>query len=96
MRGKSTDDLKQELMEQASLDQYITENKAYFAETDLTDVLARLYERCRLSKAELARQAEMSEVYSTRSFPGGAGPPGIGCCVCVLGWIPHWKMPTCC
>ena len=63
MRRKSTDDLKQELMERASLDQYITENEAYFVETDLTEVLARLYERCGLSKAELARQAEMSEVY---------------------------------
>ena len=31
MREKSSDNLKQELMEQDSLDQYITENKAYFA-----------------------------------------------------------------
>lgn len=61
MRRKSTDDLKQELMERASLDQYITENEAYFVETDLTEVLARLYERCGLSKAELARQAEIND-----------------------------------
>ena len=61
MREKSSDNLKQELMEQASLDQYITENEAYFVETDLTEVLARLYERCGLSKAELARQAEIND-----------------------------------
>ena len=74
MRDKSTDDLKQELMERASLDQYITENEAYFVETDLTEVLARLYERCGLSKAELARQAEMSEVYLHQVFSGRRKP----------------------
>ena len=74
MREKSTDDLNQELMEQASLDQYITENEAYFVETDLTEVLARLYERCGLSKAELARQAEMSEVYLHQVFSGRRRP----------------------
>ena len=74
MRRKSTDDLKQELMERASLDQYITENEAYFVETDLTEVLARLYERCGLSKAELARQAEMSEVYLHQVFSGRRKP----------------------
>ena len=61
MRRKSTDDLKQELMARASLDQYITENEAYFVETDLTEVLARRHERCGLSKAELARQAEIND-----------------------------------
>ena len=59
MREKSTDDLNQELMEQASLDQYITDNEAYFVETDLTGVLAKLYEKCGFSKAELARRAEI-------------------------------------
>ena len=54
MRRKSTDDLKQELMEQAGLEQYIVE-------TDLTEVLARRHERCGLSKAELARQAEIND-----------------------------------
>ena len=74
MREKSTDDLKQELMEQASLDQYITENEAYFVETDLIEVLTRLYEHCGLSKAELARRAEMSEVYLHQVFSGRRKP----------------------
>ena len=92
MQEKSTDDLKQELMEQANLDQYITENEAYFVETDLTEVLTELYEKCGLSKAELARRAVMS----TRSFLGGAGPPGTVCCACASGWAPGWRRPTCC
>ena len=61
MREKTTDDLTQELMEQADLDRYITENEAYFAEMDLISVLTRLYKKCGLSKAELARRAGMSE-----------------------------------
>ena len=74
MQEKSTDDLKQELMEQANLDQYITENEAYFVETDLTETLTELYEKCGLSKAELARQAEMSEVYLHQVFSGRRRP----------------------
>lgn len=74
MHEKSTDDMKQELMEQASLDQYITENEAYFVETDLTEVLTRLYEHCGLSKAELARRAGMSEVYLHQVFSGRRRP----------------------
>lgn len=74
MREKTTDDLTQELMEQADLDRYITENEAYFAETDLTSVLTRLYKKCGLSKAELARRAGMSEVYLHQVFSGRRRP----------------------
>ncbi len=74
MREKTTDDLTQELMEQADLDRYITENEAYFAETDLTSVLTRLYKKCGLSKAELARRAGMSEVYLYQVFSGRRRP----------------------
>ena len=74
MQEKSTDDLKQELMEQANLDQYITENEAYFVETDLTETLTELYEKCGLSKAELARRAVMSEVYLHQVFSGRRRP----------------------
>ena len=74
MREKSTDDLRQELMEQADLDRYITENKSYFLETDLTEILSGLYERCSLSKAELARRAGMSEVYLHQVFSGRRKP----------------------
>ena len=74
MQEKSTDYLKQELMEQANLDQYITENEAYFVETDLTETLTELYEKCGLSKAELARRAVMSEVSLYQVFSGRRRP----------------------
>ena len=74
MWEKSTDDLKQELMEQADLDQYIKENEAFFLETDLTAVLAKLYEARELTKSELARRSGMSEVYLHQVFSGRRRP----------------------
>ena len=74
MWEKSTDDLNQELMEQADLDQYIKENEAFFLETDLTAVLAKLYEARELTKSELARRSGMSEVYLHQVFSGRRKP----------------------
>ncbi len=74
MREKTTDDLKQELMEEADLDRFIAENEEYFAETDLTEVLMRLYKKCGLTKAEVARRAGMSEVYLHQVFSGRRRP----------------------
>ena len=74
MKGKSTDDLNQELMGQPNLDQYITENEVYFADVDISAFLAGLYERCGMSKAELARRAGMSEVYLHQVFSGRRKP----------------------
>ncbi|WP_251317249.1 helix-turn-helix domain-containing protein [Flintibacter muris] len=74
MQEKSTGDLNQELMTQPNLDRYITENEAYFTDVDMTVFLTELYNRCGLSKAELARQAEMSEVYLYQVFSGRRRP----------------------
>lgn len=74
MRKKSTDDLSQELMDQPSLDQYITDNEAYFTDVDISAFLAGLYEKCGLTKAELARRAGMSEVYLHQVFSGRRKP----------------------
>ena len=74
MRQKSTDDLNQELMRQPNLDQYITENEVYFADADISAFLTKLYERCGMSKAELARRAGMSEVYLHQVFSGRRKP----------------------
>ena len=74
MREKTTDDLSQELMSQPNLDQYITENEAYFADTDISAFLAGIYEKCGLSKAALARRSGMSEVYLHQVFSGRRKP----------------------
>ena len=90
MRQKSTNDLNQELMAQPNLDKYITENETHFTDVDISAFLLELYERCRLSKAELARQAGMSEVYLHQVFSGTA------CCAFAPVWRPGWRTSSGC
>lgn len=70
MKSKTTGDLSKELMEQASLEDYITENTQYFANADFLRQLRELCQSSKLSKASLARQAGMSEVYFHQIFAG--------------------------
>ena len=69
MKEKTTDDLKRELMSEADLDAYIKENEALFVDKIVIELLGELYERKSLSKAALAKQAGMSEVYVHQVFP---------------------------
>ena len=71
---KNTDDLKQELMAEPDIDAYIKENEAFFANRSITELLAELYENQKISKAELARRAGMSEVYLHQLFSGRRRP----------------------
>ena len=71
---KNTDDLKQELMAEPDIDAYIKENEAFFASRSITELLAELYEKQKISKAELARRAGMSEVYLHQLFSGRRRP----------------------
>ena len=74
MKKKSTGDLRQELMDQPNLDAYIHENQAYFLEKNVTELLAQMYGRKDISKAELARCAGISEVYIHQVFSGRRRP----------------------
>ncbi len=84
MKEKSTSDLSEELMSQANLEQYITENQPYFTTLDLRAELAELYGRLAVSKAELARRAGMSEVYLHQVFSGRRRPSRDRLlCICI-------------
>ena len=74
MREKRTDDLKEELMSQPNLDEYIKKNQPYFSHRTVVDLLGVLYERKGISKAALARKAGMSEVYLHQVFSGRRNP----------------------
>lgn len=74
MKEKTTDDLKRELMSEADLDAYIKENEALFVDKTVIELLGELYERKSLSKAALAKQAGMSEVYVHQVFSGRRTP----------------------
>lgn len=74
MEHKSTDDLQQELMEQPNLNAYIRDNQEEFSDSSMLRLLAGLFDRKKLSKAEMARQAGISEVYLHQVFSGRRKP----------------------
>ena len=74
MWEKGTGDLEEELMSTDSIDSYIHDNEGYFFERSITEALEELYERKSVSKALLARQSGMSEVYLHQVFSGRRNP----------------------
>ena len=74
MKEKSTDDLKQELMSESSIDGYIRANRVHFSNQSIASLLADLYEQKTLTKAALARKAGISEVYLHQVFSGRRKP----------------------
>ena len=74
MSDKTTSDLRQELMEDNSIDTYLQGNAALFVNQDVVVLLTELYEQKHLTKAALARRAGMSEVYLHQVFSGRRSP----------------------
>ena len=71
---KDTDNLRQELMGSADLDQFLSENKGNFNSGSVCDLLTRLFQQRALSTAALAKQSGMSEVYLHQIFAGRRTP----------------------
>ncbi len=74
MQRKDTGDLKQELMEESDLDRFLEENQESFTETAVQDLLMELLNAKGISKAVLAKQAGMSDVYLHQVFAGKRNP----------------------
>ncbi len=74
MQDKSTDDLRQELMESPDLEQYLAENDAFFSSKDAAAMLSQLFKKCGLSKAALAKRSGMSDIYLHQIFSGRRNP----------------------
>lgn len=71
---KDTNDLRQELMEAPSLDHFLSENQGSFNRGSVCELLNRLFQKRRISKATLAKQSGMSEVYLHQVFSGWRNP----------------------
>ena len=74
MNDKTTGDLTNELMSKANIDAYLSDNRAFFSDHSIAELLAALYKKKTLSKAILARKACMSEVYLHQVFSGRRKP----------------------
>jgi len=74
MKKKNTDDLRQELMDSPDLTQFLTRNQEHFVNENISDLLNQLFERKNISKAALAKQSGMSEIYLHQIFAGRRNP----------------------
>ena len=68
--GKDTSEIIKELELSPNFQTFYNENKEYMVFSDLADMLAELLERKGLHKAQVIKNAEMSEVYGYQIFSG--------------------------
>lgn len=74
MNEKNTDTLQQELMSTNNLDRFLTENDASFRDVPLQEAIQRIFDEKGVSKAQLAKQSGISEVYLHQLFSGRRFP----------------------
>ena len=74
MDRKNTGQLLLELMDSNDLDRVLSENDTSFREDSLTDALQRLFDARDISKATLAKNSGISEVYLHQVFAGRRNP----------------------
>ena len=84
MKSKSTNDLNEELMQESNIDAYINDNRQFFSDQSISELLTELHEKKSISKAALARKAGLSEVYLHQVFAGRRNPSRDRLlCICV-------------
>lgn len=69
-----TNDMKESLMSTPDLDRFLTEHRADFTQGSAADYLNLLFSRKNVTKAALAKNACMSEVYLHQVFAGKRNP----------------------
>ena len=71
---KDTNSLQQELMDAPDLDRFLSENQDSFNGGNIHELLNELFQKRNISKAALAKQSGMSEVYLHQVFAGRRSP----------------------
>ena len=71
---KDTNNLQQELMTAPDLDRFLSENQDNFLSGNILELLNALFQKRNISKAALAKQSGMSEVYLHQVFSGRRNP----------------------
>ena len=83
MDKKNTDGLQQELMDSTDLSQFLSRNQEQFVDKSIAELLNHLFEKKNISKAALAKQAGMSEIYLHQIFAGEAETPSRNRLLCL-------------
>lgn len=81
---KNTDGLRNELMDAPNLQAFLSANEANFSSESASMLLNEMLERKGISKASLAKQSGMSEIYLHQILRDGAIPRAAACCACAL------------
>lgn len=71
---KNTDELLKELSETNNITDYISNNEINFADFSLAEYLKKLLDEKQLTKAEVIRKSELSEIYAYQIFSGLKSP----------------------
>ena len=74
MEQKNTDGLQQELMTSPDLDAFLENNEGHFSTESASALLDCLLEKKGISKAALAKQSAMSEIYLYQILAGRRNP----------------------
>lgn len=74
MNEKNTDTLQQELMSTNNLDRFLVENGDSFRDVPLQEAIQCIFDKKGMSKAQLAKQSGISEVYLHQLFSGRRFP----------------------
>lgn len=74
MIKKDTSELQNSMMEHTNLDRFLAENRENFQNSTVPELLLHMIEKKGISKAVLAKQAGMSEVYLHQVFAGRRNP----------------------
>ena len=74
MKKKETDNLQQELMDSPDLTRFLSQNQDQFVNKSTAELLNLLFEKKNISKAALAKQSCMSEIYLHQIFAGRRNP----------------------
>lgn len=74
MKKTDTGDLQNSMMNHADLNRFLEENREQFQRSTVPELLLEMIEKKGISKAVLAKQAGMSEVYLHQVFAGRRNP----------------------
>ena len=68
MKKVSTNDLRKALTDAESIETFLSENEEEFSSIEVSDMLADLFSKTKISKSTLAKEAGISEVYLHQIF----------------------------
>lgn len=71
---KNTDDLLKELKQADNIDDFLTNNKDNFTDVSLSEYLTALLKEKGLTKSEVIKKSELSDIYAYQIFSGVKQP----------------------